>query len=183
MIKFKNIFLIFMICCFIGVSFFVLSHYKQEEISASDYLRLHIRANSNLDVDQNVKYKVKDEVVSALTPLLCEAKSKEESIKIIDENIDLITAVADKVLSENGFSYKSKAMIKSEYFPTRTYETLTLQSDVYDALIINLGSGLGDNWWCVAYPPMCFISYEDNDNKNVVYRSKIVEIIKNFFNR
>ena len=183
MIKFKNIILIFVVILIFAISFFVFSNISQKEIDASDYLRIHIRANSNSSVDQNVKYKVKDEVVSALTPLLSEAKSKEESIEIIYKNLDLITSVADKVLMENCFSYKSKAQIKSEYFPTRTYESLTLESDVYDALIINLGSGLGDNWWCVAYPPMCFISYEDNDDKNIVYRSKIVEIIKNFFNR
>lgn len=151
------------------------------EINASNYLRIHIRANSNSKVDQEVKYKVKDEIVKVLTPLLCEVKTKDEAVCVIEENMSLITKTANDVLSQNGFGYKSKAGIKSEFFPTRSYENLTLESDVYDALILELGSGLGDNWWCVVYPPMCFINYEDNSSETVEYRFKILEIVKNFF--
>jgi len=150
-------------------------------IEASDYLRIHIRANSNSVDDQNVKYAVKDEIVKALSPLLSEAETKEQAVNIIASNLNLITLTADRVLSENGFNYTSKADIYSEYFPTRTYDTLTLESDVYDALILELGTGTGDNWWCVAYPPMCFVNYSDDSSENVVYKSKLIEIINKFF--
>lgn len=154
---------------------------SSQKINSDSYLRIHIRANSNLDCDQKVKYQVKDEIIKVLTPILCDVKSKEDAIKTIDENIFLITETADKVLGLNGFNYKSRASIKSEFFPTRSYDNLTLESDFYDALIIELGSGLGNNWWCVVYPPMCFVDYKNNDATNIEYRFKMLEIIKNFF--
>ena len=69
--------------------------------------------------------------------------------------------------------------MREEEFPTRVYEGVTLEAGVYDALIVELGTGKGDNWWCVIYPPLCF-SGEATGN-NVQYRSRIWEIIRNFF--
>ena len=148
----------------------------------AEYLRIHIRANSNNSNDQEVKYEVKDKIVEVLTPLLCEVKTKEQAIDVVEKNINLLTKTADDVLKENGFLYSCRVGIRSEYFPTRSYENLTLSSDVYDAIIVELGSGVGDNWWCVVYPPMCFVSYEGYDTSKIEYKSKLLEIIKNFLN-
>lgn len=74
------------------------------------------------------------------------------------------------------FSYRSKASVREEEFPTRVYEDLTLDAGYYDALILELGSGKGDNWWCVVYPPLCFTGGECG----YVYKSKILEIIESF---
>ena len=86
-------------------------------------------------------------------------------------------AIAEKVLLENGFSYGASAKLIKEEFPTRVYEGATLLAGVYDAFILELGSGEGDNWWCVVYPPLCFAGGE----QNIVYKSKILEIIRSFF--
>ena len=101
---------------------------------------------------------------------------------LLEENLSNIECVADNVLLENGFNYKSKAELNEEYFPTRSYGEYTLENGFYDALIVNLGSGNGDNWWCVVYPPLCFIGSEGTYGKNIKYKSKLVEIIQNFFN-
>ena len=114
----------------------------QEEI---EYLRIHIRANSNSIEDQNVKYKVKDQIVEALIPVLSNVESFEEAKEVVAQNFDMIESVADNVLQEEGFSYKSKAKLNNEYFPTRVYENLTLEEGYYDALILELGSGTGDS--------------------------------------
>lgn len=143
----------------------------------NEYLRIHVRANSNSQVDQSVKYLVKDEVVKYITPYAAKCVDKETAIKIISEITDDIEKVCDRVLKENGFSYTSKASVRSEDFPTRVYGDLTLEAGVYDALIIELGSGTGDNWWCVIYPPMCFTS----GSADVQYRSAIYDIIRKFF--
>lgn len=142
------------------------------------YLRVHIRADSNLEKDQTVKYLVKDGIVNFLTPLLASASSKEQAESIISENLTKIEKVADDILLKNGFLYKSKAKLNNEYFPTRVYDNYTLISGYYDALILELGSGKGDNWWCVVYPPLCFV----NENTSYVYKSKLLEIIDKFFN-
>lgn len=149
---------------------------KQEKINPEDYLRIHIRANSNSEEDQTVKYKVKDEIVEALIPILSQAQSKDQVKKLLKANFGYIENVANSVLKVNGFNYSSKAVITREYFPTRVYENITLEEGTYDALILNLGSGSGDNWWCVVYPAFCFLQTKKSDN--IVYISRIWDIIK-----
>ena len=146
-------------------------------VSNSDYLRIHVRANSNSESDQSVKYIVKDAVVEFITPYAAQCRTKAEAMEVIGSVTDDIEDVCEKVLHENGYSYGARAEIRSENFPTRVYGDLTLESGVYDALIVELGEGTGDNWWCVLYPPLCF-SYAAQD---VQYRSLILDIISDFF--
>ena len=149
----------------------------KEKEADTEYLRIHVRANSNSQTDQNIKYIVKDEVVRFITPYAAQCTDKEKAIEVISSILPQIEAVCDRVLKENGFSYSSKASVRAEEFPTRVYGDLTLESGIYDALIIELGSGTGDNWWCVVYPPLCFTS----GTADVKYRSAIWDIINKFF--
>ena len=144
-----------------------------------EYLRIHIRANSNLSTDQQIKYLVKDKVVAYLTPFIAECDTKEKAENMLKNNLSGIEQVAKNTLRQNGFDYSVKASVKREEFPTRVYDGVCLESGFYDALIIELGSGKGDNWWCVVYPPLCFTG----SGQNVVYRSKILDIINDFFNK
>lgn len=142
------------------------------------YLRIHIRANSNSEIDQNVKYKIKDSIVDALIPILSNCQTKESAYETLSNQLNYIENIADNILMENNFNYKSKAKLAYENFPTRTYGDLTLESGFYDALILELGTGTGDNWWCVVYPPLCFVNGSNNVN---TFKSRILEIINNFF--
>lgn len=144
-----------------------------------EYLRIHIRANSNLSIDQTVKYQVKDAVVNFLIPYLSVCETKDESIKTIEKYTSNIEEVANTVLKNNGFNYKSKLSVVNENFPTRVYGDLVLNEGFYDALILELGEGVGDNWWCVVYPPLCFLN--GTDNSNLIYKSRIWQIINSFF--
>ena len=141
------------------------------------YLRVHIRANSNSEEDQAVKYRVRDRVVEYLTPVVAECGSKAAAMRAVEQKLPEISAVAERELRANGYAYGARAKLKTEEFPTRVYDGVTLAAGVYDALILELGTGKGDNWWCVVYPPLCFTG----GNANVVYKSKIAEIIKKFF--
>lgn len=143
----------------------------------TEYLRIHIRADSNSAEAQNVKYAIKDKIVEFLAPYIAECDTKEKAEQMLNSKLGEIEAVADSVLLDFGFKYHSKASLKTEEFPTRVYEDLTLEQGFYKALIIELGSGKGDNWWCVVYPPLCFTKA----NCGYVYKSKIYEIIQKFF--
>lgn len=145
--------------------------------SETQYLRIHIRANSNTQYDQQIKYTVRDAIVQALTPLVNSCNSKAQAEVILNDNLDLIEQTANNVLSDHGYHYRSKATLRAENFPTRVYENLTLPEGVYDALILELGEGAGDNWWCVIYPPLCFTG-ESAVAGEVVYKSKIAELIE-----
>ena len=116
-----------------------------------------------------------------MIPLLSTCKTKQEAERIITNNFAKIEESANKILKKHGFSYVSSAKLANEEFPTRKYEDLVLEQGFYDALILDLGSGEGNNWWCVVYPPLCFLE-SNPTGENVVYKSKLVEIIKSFFN-
>lgn len=150
---------------------------EASEGSTAEYLRVHIRANSNSEADQAVKYKVRDALVEEITPLVVRCCDKQTAISAIRGEIENLTATANAVLLQNGYTYGARAEIRSEKFPTRVYEEYTLEAGVYDALIVELGAGTGDNWWCCIYPPLCFTG----GNGNFVYRSLIAESIRKFF--
>ena len=141
---------------------------------SSEYLRIHIRAHSNEQSAQDVKYLVRDRIVEFLTPLVAGYQSQTQAMQGVQANLSAIERVADGVLQNSGFAYRARAEIKKESFPTRVYGDYTLPSGEYYALIIRLGEGVGDNWWCVVYPPLCFAG---TSGQNVIYKSKIMEII------
>ena len=154
---------------------FVFSGFNNCKIENMEYLRIHIRANSNLAEDQRVKYMVKDAIVEALIPILSQVDTIDEAKTTMKQNFNYIENIANNVLKAEKFEYKSSAYLSNEFFPARTYENLTLESGYYDALILNLGEGSGDNWWCVVYPAFCFL--ETKNSSNYGYISKIWEII------
>lgn len=145
-----------------------------------DYLRLHIRANSNSEIDQNIKYEIKDELVEFLTPYFCNVTSKNEAIEIVNNLKEKMSEICVEVLRKNGFNYSANVKINNEYFPTRTYSNTTLESGYYDAVIVELGEAVGDNWWCVMYPPLCFITRENQTE--ITFKSKIADWFKSLFN-
>ena len=145
----------------------------------TEYLRIHVRANSNSAADQSIKYTVKDEVVGFIAPYAAQCSAKDEAMELIGELTDEIEVVCDEALKGLGADYRARAEVRSEHFPTRVYDGVTLEEGEYDALIIELGEGSGDNWWCVLYPPLCFTSA----SADVQYRSLIKDIIDNFFKR
>jgi len=160
-----------------------ISKTKTKAASAYEYLRIHIRANSNSKDDQDVKFKVKEKVVDFLIPFLSECDTKDKAINTLNGLIDDIETVCYRELLENGFNYKAKAYVKKEEFPARVYDDLTLDAGVYDALIIEIGEGKGDNWWCVVFPPFCFIDVTYTGGNSVKYKFKLVEIVNKFKNR
>lgn len=148
--------------------------YKGGGSENGEYLRIHVRAHSNDERAQAVKYLVKDEVVAYLTPLAARASSKREAMSLLNEHLRGIEQAAERVLTREGFSYGATAKLTVEEFPTRVYGEYTLEKGSYDALILELGEGKGDNWWCVVYPPLCFAG----ENGNVTYKSLIWEKIE-----
>ena len=141
------------------------------------YLRIHIRADSNAQDDQAVKYAVRDKVVEYLTPLVAFYTDKITALQGVAAHLTQIAQTAEGVLREKGFAYGARAELKRETFPSRVYGEEILPAGEYDALVLYLGSGQGDNWWCVVYPPLCFAS---PNGQNVIYKSKILEIIRKF---
>jgi len=178
--KYLSLVLLSLLFCVFVIGIFCFPKDSSTNINNADYLRLHIRANSNSEDDQNVKFLVKTEVLNYINADSAKFTSKQNIEKYFAQNKNEMERYIDKVLQENNFSYSSNIKLNNEYFPTRTYNNVTLNGGFYDAIIIELGSGEGNNWWCVAYPPLCFV-YESTNFGNVTYKSKLYEIISKFF--
>ncbi|MCI8435106.1 MAG: stage II sporulation protein R [Clostridia bacterium] len=142
-------------------------------------IRIHIRAESNDARDQAVKLQVRDAVCAYLESELSDVNDFQSAYDGIEKRLKTIEKIADEVLSKAGFGYTSHARLNNEYFPTRSYEGIVVESGYYDALILELGAGKGDNWWCVIYPPLCYL--EANGTGGIRYRSKIKEIWDKYF--
>lgn len=178
--KYLSVILLGLLFCVFVVGCVCFNNTTSTNISGTDYLRLHIRANSNSEEDQKVKYLVKSEVLNCINDDSEKFTSKQNIEKYFKSHKDYLENYIDNILKENGFDYISNITLNNEYFPTRTYNGVTLESGFYDAIIIKLGKAEGNNWWCVAYPPLCFM-YESSNFGNITYKSKLLEIINKFF--
>lgn len=118
-------------------------------------VRLHILADSNKDIDQNVKLKVRDALLEKNTELLSDKVTPENATEYFKNSKDELEQCANKVLKENGLNYKATITLGKEYYTTRVYENLTFPAGVYTSIKVVLGSGEGKNWWCVMFPPLC----------------------------
>lgn len=124
---------------------------------ANEILRFHIRANSDSDADQNLKLKIKDKIVEYMNTLLVDSQCIEQTKSIINQNMDAINEYAKQIMNDLGYNYPIKTYIGKEVFPVKTYGDICLPSGEYEALIIEIGEAEGKNWWCIMFPPLCFI--------------------------
>lgn len=171
----RILFGLILVCLFLCATGCSLTTPTAEVLSAEEYLRIHVRANDNSATAQQIKYAVKDGIVEYLTPLLKTCKSKAEAKRVVLGERNNLIAIANRILREKGASYTANAEVKSEVFPTRVYQGISLPYGRYEALILSLGKAQGENWWCVVYPPLCFTGGGDEP---VEYRSFLYDLFK-----
>lgn len=124
---------------------------------ADNLIRLHVIANSNSQEDQALKLSVRDTVLQYMNAKLKDSKDIEETKHIINQNMDKILDIANFEIDKHGRSYKVQGMLGIYPFPTKVYGDVTLPAGYYQALRLVIGKGEGTNWWCVLFPPLCFI--------------------------
>ena len=175
-------------------SFFSPLINMSENISEKVF-RMHILANSDSVSDQNLKLKVRDEVLKQTNILFKDCDNKEEAIEVSSKNIVLLKSIVDKTILENGYDYTSRVFVKKEFFNTREYEKFTLPAGNYDCLKIEIGQGRGKNWWCVMFPAVCVSGCTEEfdktlsdeeikmvESKNKIIKFKAVEIYERIKN-
>lgn len=123
----------------------------QQQI-ATQVLRFHIRANSDIVADQQKKLRIKQSLLEWLTPILSENTSKSETIQCIRKNLPDIRKEATRMAAPEPVT----VTLQKEWFPEKTYGTCTFPEGIYDALRVDIGQAKGHNWWCVLYPSLCF---------------------------
>lgn len=139
---------------------FVTSTFTVKEVStplANEVLRLHVLANSDSAEDQALKLKVKAAIVDAMSPVLSETTGKAEACAWASANLDELQTIAGNVISSEGYDYPVTVACETVWFPNKTYGDMTFPCGYYDALRVCIGDAEGANWWCVLYPPLCFV--------------------------
>ena len=135
---------------------------------ADKLIRLHVIANSNSPEDQELKLKVRDAINSALSSKFQNIDDITESRRFIKETLAQIEEIAREEIRKNGKEYDVKASFGKYLFPAKTYGYLTLPAGEYEALRVIIGSGKGANWWCVLFPPLCFVDITQGECEDEV---------------
>ena len=151
----------YLLLLIVSVSFLLLSAYSYvNAVSnnlADSVFRLHVIANSDSEEDQNLKYKVRDSLIEYMNTLTNNMNTKDEVIQIAKEHIQDFKNIAQNVVKENGNDYEVNIEIGNFSFPTKTYGDISFPAGFYDALKVEIGKAEGQNWWCVMFPPLCFV--------------------------
>ena len=157
----KKLIFIFTLIILIFIYVFLLSinYVKAVSCNLSDsVLRLHIIANSNSTDDQNLKLKVRDNIIKYMNILTSDCSNKSDVISKVSNNLDKFKEIAINTIKGNGYNYNVNLEIGNFYFPTKSYGDISFPSGYYDALKIEIGEAVGQNWWCVLFPPLCFVN-------------------------
>lgn len=124
---------------------------------AGAVLRFHVRANSDSEEDQALKFLVRDGILKEMAPLLEETASKAEAEQIIGDHLQDIERIAEAIIQEAGYDYPVRAYLTEEEFPIKEYGDMRFPNGTYQALRVDIGEHEGANWWCVMYPGLCFV--------------------------
>ena len=159
-----------LILIFLALIIIILCQNKsQKVIIPKESIRIRIIANSNNNIDINQKLKVKKEIETKVYELLEGVKTIDEARTIINNNLDNL----------NIFLEDSSVSFGYNYFPKKVYKDVIYEEGMYESLVITLGKGEGDNWWCVLFPPLCLL--EENENtKDVEYHFLVKDIIDKY---
>lgn len=163
------------------ISIYIFIGYKFSDIEIpEEALRIRILANSNSDYDQYVKNNVKEEIQDYVYNLLKDTKDINEARKIINSNLNSISLLTSKNLESQNYNLPFKINFGLNYFPKKEYKGIKYKEGYYESLLITLGSGKGDNWWCVLFPPLCLLEAEESTE--VEYTTVVSEILKKYKN-
>lgn len=125
------------------------------EALSDKLVRIHVVANSDDIIDQELKLDVRDTVLAYLQPLLEDAEDRAEALKIIETKLPILAECAAQEVTRQGYAYPITVRLVKEYYPTRIYDTFSLPAGAYTSLRIEIGEAAGKNWWCVVYPALC----------------------------
>ena len=171
---------------------------------SNSVFRLHVIANSDSKKDQDLKYKVRDSLIKYMNDICSDCKTKQEAINLVTVYHNNFKQIALDTIQSEGCDYDVNIEIGNFEFPTKQYGDISLPAGFYDALKVEIGEAKGHNWWCVMFPPLCFVDItsgvvpeeskkylqdnmteeeyaliSDNSNSDIKFKFKILE----FFNQ
>lgn len=171
MILLKNILYIFGA---VVVLIMISNYVTKENIIPDDAIRVRVIANSNKEEDQALKQEIRQELETYLYEKLKNIKSVEDADRVIKDCIPEVKKIINKYTNNYEVNYGLN------YFPEKEYKSVKYDAGEYQSLVVTLGNGLGDNWWCVLFPPLCLLEANETNYDDITYTSYIQELINKY---
>ena len=167
----------------IAVMIFSILNAKSEElIIPKEAIRFRVIANSNEQQDQENKILVRDHIQKEMTQDLIKSESVEGARNTLKNNLSKYENLVSNTLQENNIHTTFQMNYGMNYFPEKVYKGVKYEEGYYESLVVTLGNGLGNNWWCVLFPPLCLLEAEETEEKTEVeYKFFITELIDKYF--
>lgn len=162
------------VCLFIVTVLVLVNKEEIKVLIPEDAIRFRIIANSNSIEDQKEKIEIRNELEPIIGDILTNSTTKEETKTEINNNLYKINHVIDKFNTTYDVNYGLN------FFPEKNYKGVTYKEGNYESLVITLGDGLGDNWWCVLFPPLCLLEANETNYDDITYTSYIQELIDKY---
>lgn len=161
--------------------FYVYNNVEAEEtVIPDEAIRFRVIANSNTIYDQNIKIQVRNVIQNKIFELLRGVDDIDETRNIMKSNVDLLNQLTEETLNNLNYDMDFKINYGYNYFPEKKYKGIKYKEGEYESLVITLGEGKGDNWWCVLFPPLCLIEADESDVEDSEYTFFIKEIIDKY---
>ena len=151
------------------------------DIIPDDAIRIRVIANSNSEYDQEIKLKVKETLEYDMYNILKNTTDLEEARILINNNLNKVENNIDKTLQRENYKLPFSVNFGLNYFPEKEFKGIIYDEGYYESVVVTLGEGLGDNWWCVLFPPLCMLEAEETSTNDVEYTTMVKTIIDKYF--
>lgn len=159
--KYRRDLFLCLTCLLLAFLFTMAGQRQSDEAMAAriapEILRFHVLANSDSDEDQQLKLRVRTLLLDSIYEELGENASLDDTKEYVLANKDSLEQEAEDYMKAEGYDYPAHMEVTECYFPTKTYGDMVFPCGTYDAVRVEIGKGKGHNWWCVLYPPLCFV--------------------------
>ena len=159
--KYRRDLFLCLTCLLLAFLFTMAGQRQSDEAMAAriapEILRFHVLANSESDEDQQLKLRVRTLLLDSIYEELGENASLDDTKEYVLANKDSLEQEAEDYMKAEGYDYPAHMEVTECYFPTKTYGDMVFPCGTYDAVRVEIGKGKGHNWWCVLYPPLCFV--------------------------
>lgn len=154
---------------------------ESKVVIPKESIRFRVIASSNEKEDQELKYQVTENIGKELFLTNFQSKDLNSAKNAIKEQIPLVEKIVEKTLSDNNAPNKYRINYGLNYFPEKEYKGIIYEEGEYESLVVTLGDGLGENFWCVLFPPLCLLEADKTETEDVKYTSFIKEVIEKYF--
>lgn len=155
---------------------------ETENIIPDEAIRFRIVANSNSIYDQNIKLQLRNVIQNKIFEIIKDSKDINETRKLIVENENELKNLTEETLKKLNYDKNYKFKYGYNHFPKKKYKGITYKEGDYESLVITLGEGDGDNFWCVLFPPLCLLEAEDGTN-DAEYTFFVKELVNKYFKK